>query len=216
MMPEPIFPTIETEDSMFQEGVLKMWIRPNQMMLRFSLMLAALAAIFVFTAPMAKAQGVASDQTSAKATTGSAQEAGAAKAVRETASMAKESKPAPGPVFKQYRGVEIGMKADEVRGKLKDYLKSKSDGEDFYLFSGGETATVYYDAEGKVTALSVDFPAKSTQAPSAKEVLGLDAEAKTDGSVYSLVRYPDAGYWVAYSRTAGDSALVTVTIQKMR
>lgn len=199
MMREPVFPTIKTEDFMFQERVLKMWIRPYHIMLRWSAALAACAALLVLTAPAAYAQ-----------------EAGEARAVKETASVAREARPAPAPVFKQYRGVEIGMKADDVRGKLKDYLKSKGEGEDFYLFSGGETATVYYDAEGKVTALSVDFSARSAQAPSAKEVLGLDAEPKQDGSVYSLVRYPDAGYWVAYSRTAGDSPLVTVTIQKMR
>lgn len=174
-----------------------------KLMLKLLLALALGTALLVFAAPTARGQDASSVQTSARAL-----------AVNETA--AKEAKPAAVPVFKEYRGVVIGMKADEVRSKLNDYIKSKTDGADMYLFSGGETALVYYDAEGKVTALSVDFPAKSAKAPSAKEVLGEEIQAKDDGSMYSLVRYPEAGYWVAYSRTGGDSPLVTVTIQKMR
>jgi hypothetical protein len=46
-------------------------------------------------------------------------------------------------------------------------------------------------------------------------VFGEDIEAKADGSKSRLVRYPKAGFWVSYNRTAGDTPLVTVTIQKM-
>lgn len=197
-----------------------MMSRSIQTMLRFSFALALYAALLVLFAPLARGQEVSSDQTSTQATTTTTavatQVAGEAQARNETAGAAKEAKPALIPVFKEYRGVEIGMTTDDVRSKLADYLKSKSDGEDLFVFSGGETAVVYYDADRKVTAVSVDFPAKSAKAPAAKDVLGEDVQAKDDGSMYSLVRYPDAGYWVAYSRTAGDSPLVTVTIQKMR
>jgi hypothetical protein len=34
--------------------------------------------------------------------------------------------------------------------------------------------------------------------------------------MYELKRYPSAGYWVAYSRTAGKNPIITVTMQKMR
>jgi hypothetical protein len=30
------------------------------------------------------------------------------------------------------------------------------------------------------------------------------------------VRYPKAGFWVSYSRTAGDTPIVTIQIQKMQ
>lgn len=182
--------------------------------LRWSFALVLGAALLLFTAAHAFAQTVSSEQTSSQP--GATEATSEATAKNETPGAAKEARAALVPVFKDYRGVEIGMKADDVRGKLKDSLKDKSDAQDLYAFSGGETAVIYYDADGQVTAVSVDFPAKSTKAPSVKEVLGEDAEAKQDGSVYSLVRYPEAGYWVAYSRTAGDSPLVTVTIQKMR
>ncbi len=39
-------------------------------------------------------------------------------------------------------------------------------------------------------------------------------EAKPDGSAYKLVTYPRAGYWVAYSRTAGDEPLTIITMQR--
>jgi hypothetical protein len=46
-------------------------------------------------------------------------------------------------------------------------------------------------------------------------VLGVELIAKPNGSMYQLVRYPDAGYWVSYNRTAGDKPIVTITMQKM-
>lgn len=64
-------------------------------------------------------------------------------------------------------------------------------------------------------AISINY-VKDRSAPTAVTVLGEEVQAQTDGSVYKLVRYPEAGYWVAYSRTAGDSPLVTVTIQQIR
>jgi hypothetical protein len=43
--------------------------------------------------------------------------------------------------------------------------------------------------------------------------LGTVVEAKPDGTLYQLVQYPEAGYWVAYSRTAGDEPLTIITMQ---
>jgi hypothetical protein len=120
----------------------------------------------------------------------------------------------PAPVYKDYKGVSIGMSAQEVRDKL-GHLRSKSKTEDDFDFSNGESAQVYYDSEGKVRAISVTYFGKKSNAPTPQAVLGEELPAKPNSSMYKLVRYPQAGYWVAYSRTAGDSPLVTVTIQKM-
>jgi hypothetical protein len=46
-------------------------------------------------------------------------------------------------------------------------------------------------------------------------VLGTELQAKPDGSMYQLNRYPEAGYWVSYNRTAGDKPIITITMQKM-
>jgi hypothetical protein len=46
-------------------------------------------------------------------------------------------------------------------------------------------------------------------------VLGTAIEGKPDGALYKLVQYPQAGYWVAYSRTDGDEPLTIITMQAM-
>ena len=117
------------------------------------------------------------------------------------------------PVFAEYRGVKIGMTAEQVRAKL-DRVK-KGEGQDFLVFSQHESAQIYYDAEGKVTAISIDYFGDVSDAPSPDAVLGAALQAKADGSMYQLKRYPEAGYWVSYNRTAGDKPIVTITMQKM-
>jgi hypothetical protein len=124
------------------------------------------------------------------------------------ASMAPEDDP----VFHDYRGVKIGLLADEVRKKLGNPA-NKGDEQDFYMFGEKETAQFLYD-KGQVTAISVDFMNGAKEIITPQQVFGADVEAKPDGSKYRLVRYPKAGYWVSYSRTAGDSPIITVTIQK--
>ena len=118
------------------------------------------------------------------------------------------------PIFSEYKGVRLGMKADECRQKL-GAPQDKGDTQDFYAFSDNETAQVSYDAQHQVAAVAIFFVA-ADKAPTAKAVLGTDLTAKPDGSMYRLVRYPKAGYWVSYSRTAGDSPLVTIMMQRYK
>ncbi|HKY27901.1 MAG TPA: hypothetical protein VJM12_08145 [Pyrinomonadaceae bacterium] len=118
------------------------------------------------------------------------------------------------PLFQEYRAVRIGMTTDEVRKKLSN-LSDKSDEQDFFVFSENENAQVFYDKTKKVFAISVNFLNGASEIPTPKAVFGSDLPAKPDGSCYKLVRYPKAGYWVSFSRTAGDSPLTTVTLQKI-
>ena len=120
------------------------------------------------------------------------------------------------PVFLDYRGVKIGWLADEVRKKLGNPA-NKGDEQDFYIINEKETCQIFYDkATSKVTAISVDFSNGATQVITPQQVFGEDIVAKPDGSKSRLVRYPKAGFWVSYNKTAGDSPLITVTIQKMQ
>ena len=118
------------------------------------------------------------------------------------------------PLYLDYKGVRIGMEASEVRQKLGDPA-DKSDAQDFFVFSEKESAQIYYD-KGKVMAVSVNYVGDNSGAPLPKVVLGTDIEAKADGAMHKMVRYPDAGYWVSYNRTGGDDPLVTVTMQKIQ
>jgi hypothetical protein len=108
-----------------------------------------------------------------------------------------------GPVFHEYRGVQIGWLADDVRKKLGAPANTS------------ERLQIIYDKTGKVTTISVDFMKVGPDVITPQQVFGADFETKPDGSKHKLVRYPKAGCWVSYSRTAGDTPIVSITIQKM-
>jgi hypothetical protein len=115
--------------------------------------------------------------------------------------------------FNEYRGIQLGMVSDDVRKKL-GAPKDKGEEQDFYVFDETETAQIVYDKTHKVVTISADFM-NTPKALSAKQVLGADVEAKADGSVYKMVRYTKAGYWLSYNRTGGNSPLITITLQKI-
>ena len=117
------------------------------------------------------------------------------------------------PVLTDYRAVKIGMTGDEVKNKLGKAEVSDNSGF-FYKFSDNEAAQIVLDADKKVSAISITYTDK---APQITDIFGagVEAEAKPDGSIYKLVEYPQAGYWIAYYRGAGEKPTVIVTIQKM-
>jgi hypothetical protein len=119
------------------------------------------------------------------------------------------------PIFHEYRGVQIGLLADEVRKKLGEPA-NKSDEQDYYVFNEKEMAQILYDkSTRKVVTISVDFMTGASGVLTPQQVFGAEIEAKPDGSKYKLVRYPKAGYWLSYSRTAGDTPMVSVTITRI-
>ena len=118
------------------------------------------------------------------------------------------------PPFREYRGVRIGMPADEAR-KLLGTPAEKDDRQDYYTFGENESCEVYYDEAKKVSAVKITFlGGKSVPAP--KSVLGDEPEAKQDGSIYKMIRFPKVGYWLAYTRTAGDSPMTIIAMQKIQ
>lgn len=159
------------------------------------------ALLFATNVSPAKAQTQTENQVAAKATVSTATSTSSAEAT---------------PAFSEYRGVKIGMPVGEVREGLERYLKAKGDKQDFLVLSDTETAQIYYDSAGKVTAISIDYTADNAHAPAAMEVLGTDIDPKPDGSMYALKRYPAAGYWVSYNRTSGNSPTITITMQSFQ
>lgn len=117
------------------------------------------------------------------------------------------------PLYSDYKGVRIGMTADEVRSKLGQ-PSLKGEDQDYYSFSDRETAQIAYDAAHNVTTISVDYVG-GVGAPDPKTVVGGDLETK-NGAEYKLVRYESFGFWVSYNRSAGPMVVVTITIQKMQ
>ena len=118
------------------------------------------------------------------------------------------------PPFSAYKGVRIGMTADEAR-KLLGSPTEKDDKQDVYSFNENESCQVYYDETKKVSAVSITyFGGKSI--PTARAVLGDEADTRQDGSIYKLIRFPKAGYWVSYTRTSGDAPMTVIAIQKLK
>ncbi len=118
-------------------------------------------------------------------------------------------------LFKDYRGVQLGMTADEVRKKLGD-PKDKSDEQDFFVFNDNETAQVVYDTTKKVITISADYLTAGATVPTAKQVFGSEVQAKADGAIYKMLRFTKSGYWLSYNRTGGASPLTTITLQKIQ
>jgi hypothetical protein len=117
------------------------------------------------------------------------------------------------PPFHEYKGVQIGMSTNEAR-RILGTPADKGDREDFYSVSDKESAQLYYDSNHTVFAIAVTYFGPT--APEPKSVLGTDADGKNDGSIYKMIRFPKAGYWVSYMRTSGDSPMTKVTIQKIQ
>lgn len=134
-----------------------------------------------------------------------------ASAMAQTKKTAEDS-----PVFLDYRGVQIGWLADEVRKKL-GVPADKGDEQDLYVFNEKEMCSVIYDkTTRKVTAISIDFINGASNPITPEQVFGSDIETKSDGSKYKLVRYPKAGYWVSYNRTAGNTPMITITMTQIQ
>jgi hypothetical protein len=120
------------------------------------------------------------------------------------------------PFFHDYKGIKIGMKADEVRAKLG---AAKSDDKDglFYTISDLETVQIILDGEEKVRAVSIMFDGENLNPLKFEDVFGKNTqpEKQAGGSIYKLISYPDSGYWVSYNRMAGDKPMTVVVMQKM-
>jgi len=113
-----------------------------------------------------------------------------------------------------YQKVELGADADAVRKLLGKAEVDDKDG--FFYEKDSEIIQIRLDGEKKVRLIAVTYSSDSTATPSFADIFGVEpTEARPDGSIYKLVRYPEAGYWIAYSRTAGEKPSVTVTMQKL-
>jgi hypothetical protein len=118
------------------------------------------------------------------------------------------------PLFVDFKGVHLGMPAEEARKKLGS-PRDKSDEQDFYVFNDNEAVQIFYDKSKTVSAISIDFMTGAADIPQPKNVIGEEPDTKPDGSSYKMVRYTKAGYWVSYSKTAGTSPTITITMQKI-
>ena len=116
------------------------------------------------------------------------------------------------PIYTEYRGVRLGMTMEEARAKL-GVPTMKSDELDFYVFSTNETSQIAYSAAHKVVTISTDYT-DGVGAPDYKTIVGSSPLiGRPDGSMYQMVQYEAAGFWVSYNKSVGAVPVVTITIQ---
>lgn len=115
------------------------------------------------------------------------------------------------PLYREYRGVRLGMTAVEARAKLGEPTM-KSDEQDYYVFSTNETAQIVYAAQ-KVVTISIDYTG-GVGVPDYRTVVGEGMLLqRPDGSLFRIVHYPTAGMWVSYNKSAAVVPMVTITLQ---
>jgi hypothetical protein len=114
------------------------------------------------------------------------------------------------PLYREYRGVRLGMTAAEVRAKLGE-PGFKSDEQDVFVFSPNETAQVVYNTAQKVITISTDYTG-GVGAPDYKTIVGEGLLTRPDGSVFRMVMYDSERFWVTYNRSASVVPTVTITI----
>src|SRR5215216_6505987 len=117
------------------------------------------------------------------------------------------------PLFREYRGVRLGMTATETRSKL-DEPALKSDEQDFYVISANETVQIAYNAQ-KVATISIDYIG-GVGAPDYRSVVGEGLLERPDGSLFRMVRYNSERFWVSYNKSASVVPVVTITIGNMK
>ena len=117
------------------------------------------------------------------------------------------------PLYRDYRGVRLGMTATEVRAKLGEPAM-KSDEQDFYVFSANESAQIVYTGQ-RVVTVSTDYTG-GVGAPDYKSVVGEALLQKADGSWFRMTLYDSERFWVSYYKSASVQPVVTITIGTMK
>lgn len=118
-------------------------------------------------------------------------------------------------VYKEYRGVSIGMPAEESRAKLGK-AKETTDSEDYYEFDNNETARILFDEKKRVRAISANYDGQHSATPTPETVLGQSVTPRADGGFSKMVEFKKSGFWISYVRTAGSDPLVIITMQKIQ
>ena len=119
------------------------------------------------------------------------------------------------PVYREYRGVRLGMTAAEARAKLGEPAMTSNE-QDFFVLSTNVTTQVAYDSFQKVVTISTDYMG-GVGAPDYRAVVGEGLMLqRPDGSLFRMVQYPSAGMWVSYNKSAAPAPVVTITMQLIR
>jgi hypothetical protein len=141
-------------------------------------------------------------QTSGSATT---QQEGQADALSPTPKAVK--------VMREYRGIKLGMKRDEVRDALgKPELSDKV--QDNFKIGGNDLLTAYYDNDS-VKVIQLYF-LESKRVPNWVDVVGdTEIEERPDGSKIARVEIQEENFWISMFQGKGGD-VTTITLSRAR
>ncbi len=119
--------------------------------------------------------------------------------------------PQPPKVMRDFRGVKLGLKPEEVRALMGKPQTSGKDQESFKI-DGDNQLTVHYDNDG-VRAIQLYF-ADSKDAPPWKDVVGdMEITEMANGGKTARVVLGEEKFWVSMYQSK-DGSVTTVTISR--
>jgi hypothetical protein len=113
-------------------------------------------------------------------------------------------------VMREYRGIKLGMKRDEVRDALgKPELSDK--GQDSFKIGGDDQLTAHYDNDS-VSVIQLYF-FESKKVPNWVDVVGdTEIEERPDGSKIARIEIPEENFWISmFQGKGGDIATITIS-----
>lgn len=115
-------------------------------------------------------------------------------------------------VMREFRGIKLGMKRDDVRDALGKPEISES-GKDRFKLGGDDRLTAHYENDS-VKVIQLYF-FKSNKSPKWVDVVGdTEIEQRSDGSKLARVDLPEEKFWVSmYESKSGD--VITVNISRL-
>lgn len=124
----------------------------------------------------------------------------------DTATRPQEAK-----VMREFRGVKLGLKADDVHSAMGKPESASTDREEYKL-SDDDTLTVHYD-NGAVKAIQIRFTS-TKNAPSWKDVVGnAEIQQNENGSKVARVVVSAEKFWVSMYQSK-DGATTSITISR--
>jgi len=117
-------------------------------------------------------------------------------------------------VMKEYRGVRLGLSADEVHKLLGKPRVTSPDGAEDYVLNDENSVAIYYDANKTVNKIVLDFTGEKA-APDWKEVVG-NAKVEDAGSGIKLAKYSsdEEQFSVTMWQKVGATVRTIITINK--
>jgi hypothetical protein len=114
-------------------------------------------------------------------------------------------------VMREYHGIRLGMKRDEVRDALGKPRESSIKDQDTFKLGGDDLLTAHYEND-RVRVIQLYF-FESEKVPNWADVVGdTKIEQKPDGSKVARVEITEENFWISmFQGKSGDVTTITIS-----